>query len=216
MRYQTVLFDLDGTLVNNFEGITRGVQQALASFGIEVTDRKELSCFIGPPILDSFMQFASLSEEEGKLAVERYRAYYREKGIYEVEVYPGVLDLLQTLHAAGVQLCTASSKPQVFLEQILEAEGLLPYFTHTVGADLVGGRQTKEAVCREALRLSGATPQEAVLIGDRLYDAEGAVTCGLDFIGVLYGFGSHAELSAYPSVLLADDCKTIVHFLLNR
>lgn len=216
MRYQTVLFDLDGTLADNYEGITRGVQQALAYFGIEVADRQELSCFIGPPILDSFMQFYHLSETNALQAVERYRTYYRAKGIYEVALYPGVTEMVKTLHNAGVILCTASSKPKVFVQKILEGSGLLPYFSHAVGADLSGGLQTKESVCLEALRLSNTLPEHAVLVGDRMYDAEGAAICKLDFIGVLYGFGSREEFAPYPSVLLAEDCETVTRFLLEH
>lgn len=215
MRYQTILFDLDGTLANNYEGITRGVQQALAAFGVEVADRAELSCFIGPPILDSFRQFYHLSEEDAPKAVEQYRQYYRAKGLFEVELYPGVREMLQTLHQAGFQLGTASSKPQVFVEQILKNEGVLPSFDFVVGADLTGGLQTKEAVCLEALRRAGTTPDQAVLVGDRLYDAEGAEACGLDFIGVLYGFGDRTEFEPFPHVLLAEDTQTVTEFLLT-
>ena len=215
-RYQTILFDLDGTLADNYEGITHGVQQALAHLGIVVENRKELAVFIGPPLTDSFRDFYHLDEEQVTEAVAEYRRYYREKGVFEVTIYEGVPEMLKTLKAAGFKIATASSKPQVFVQNILESNHLAEYFDAIIGADLVGGLQSKEEVCNEALRITQTGAADAVLIGDRLHDAEGAIACNLDFIGVLYGFGGYEELSAYPSVLLAKTATEVTEFLLQQ
>ena len=118
--YKYILLDLDGTLTDPAIGITNGVMYALEKFGIKVADRKQLYCFIGPPLIDAFMNYFGLSKEEAKQAVEYYREFYRVTGIYENRVYDGVFETLKALKTNGKTLILATSKPEPFAEIILK------------------------------------------------------------------------------------------------
>lgn len=197
MKYRVILFDLDGTVTDSGPGIMNSVQYALAKFGIMNPDRAVLRRFVGPPLTDSFERFYGLSPAEAVKAVDYYREYYQAGGIFENEVYEGVRELLQGLKKSGCKVYLATSKPQVFGEQILEHFEIKDYFDGVVGSFLDGTRVNKSEVVTEALRLAGITQEtrnEAVMIGDREYDIHGAHKLGISAIGVLYGYGSREEL----------------------
>ena len=143
---EIILFDLDGTLTDSAPGITRCVQYALRHFGIDEPDLKKLECFVGPPLKEMFMEYAGFSESQAEEAVAKYRERYTEKGIFENGVYEGIPELLQLCRDRGRVLGVASSKPQVFVEQILEHFDLRQYFEVVVGAELDGTRTDKAEV----------------------------------------------------------------------
>lgn len=193
--YQTILFDLDGTLTNPALGITNSLAYALEKFNIEVTDKKELYRFIGPPLQDSFENFYHFSKEDSLKAVDFYRDYFRHKGLYENEVYQGIPDLLERLKAQGKKLLVATSKPERFARQILKHFELFDYFDLVSGASMDGSRRLKGDVIAHALTSAQVSDlSAAIMIGDREHDIIGAKKNGLDAIGVLYGFGSQEEL----------------------
>lgn len=193
-EYQYILFDLDGTLTDPKEGITRAVAYSLHSFGIEVENRDDLCKFIGPPLRASFMKYYGFDESGAELAVERYREYYRPIGVLENELYDGVKDLLRDLYEDGKKVILATSKPEVFARQILEHFQLTQYFACIVGSELDGNREKKAEVIAYALKAVGVKEvSEAVMIGDRDYDIIGAKENGIDSIGVLYGYGDRKE-----------------------
>ena len=132
--YKYILFDLDGTLTDPGTGITNSVAYALARWNIHVEDRRTLYRFIGPPLQDSFREYYGFSPEDALKAVDVYREYFLEKGLYENEVYPGVEDMLKTLKAQGKTLILATSKPEEFAIRILKHFGLDGYFTVMAGA----------------------------------------------------------------------------------
>ncbi len=194
--YQTILFDLDGTLTNPALGITNSLAYALEKFNIEVTDKKELYRFIGPPLQDSFENFYHFSKEDSLKAVDFYRDYFRHKGLYENEVYQGIPDLLERLKAQGKKLLVATSKPERFARQILKHFELFDYFDLVAGASMDGSRRLKGDVIAHALTSAQiADPSSAIMIGDRKHDIIGAKENNLDAIGVLYGFGNREELN---------------------
>ena len=195
MSAEYVLFDLDGTLTDPGLGITNSVAHALAHFGIAVTDRTQLYRFIGPPLMDSFMEYYGFTEEQAQEAVKVYREYFADRGWAENTVYEGVEELLSELTAAGKTLLVATSKPQVFAERILTHFGLDKYFTYICGVALQAPRgYSKADVIREALAKAGVTDlSAAVMVGDRHHDIDGAKAVGLDSIGVLYGYGDREE-----------------------
>ena len=125
--YQYILFDLDGTLTDPKEGITKCVQYALKYFGIEA-DTEDLVDFIGPPLLESFQKYYHLDDEQGHMALKKYRERFSDIGIFENGVYPGIAELLPTLKAQGRKIALATSKPGVYAKRILERYELLPYF----------------------------------------------------------------------------------------
>ena len=198
-----VLFDLDGTLTDPWEGITRCVQYGMEAAGYHEPDRRKLTPFIGPPLMDMFMGEYGFTKERAELAVEKYRERFGEKGMFENEIYEGIEDMLKALRNSGRRLGVATSKPEVFAVPILEHFHIDSYFEQIVGSELSGERVRKGDVIREALRRfgvkegNGAGRTETVwMVGDRKYDVIGAREAGIPCVGVLYGYGGHEELSA--------------------
>ncbi len=195
MNKTHILFDLDGTLTDPGLGITNSVAYALDRFGITVTDRTALYKFIGPPLIDSFMEYYGFTEEQAKEAVTVYREYFSTKGWAENTVYDGIENLLSALTEAGKTLLVATSKPQVFAEKILSHFGLDKYFTVICGVALQAPRgYSKADMIREALSAAHVTDlSTAVMVGDRHHDIDGAKAVGIASIGVLYGYGDREE-----------------------
>lgn len=193
--YDAVLFDLDGTLIDSGEGITNSAAYSLKKFGIEITDKTELYPFIGPPLHESYEKFYGFSREKANRAVEYYREYYCNKGIYENQIYDGVERLLKELYDKGKILIVATSKPKLFAQQILDGLGIAGYFTCIAGANMDGSMTKKAEVIAYGLAAAGvADVSKAVMIGDREHDIIGAKAVGIDSIGVLYGYGNYEEL----------------------
>lgn len=174
-KYRHLLFDLDGTLTDPMEGITRSVQYALRHFGIEVSDLRELCPFIGPPFAESFRTFYGFDDRQTSEAVAVSREYFTEKGIFENRLYDGMDELLDTLASNGYTLCVATSKPRVFAERILDHFGIARYFSFVGGTGLDGSLPTKADVIAHVLAGSNITDRgTALMIGDRKYDILGA------------------------------------------
>lgn len=214
-----LLFDLDGTLTDPGAGITACVRYALQSFGIEETDQAKLEKFIGPPLRDSFMNFYGLDAEQAEQAVAKYRERFRDTGIFENEVYEGIPKMLRTLQSKGFFLAVASSKPQVFVERILDHFDLRKYFKVIVGSELDGTRENKDEVVQEALnRLFAYKPiqkGQVYMIGDRKFDVEGAKAQGVESVGVAYGYGSMEELKAAKADYIVRSVAELEKFLLR-
>lgn len=213
--YDVILFDLDGTLTDPGEGITRSVAYALERFGIQVADRTALYPFIGPPLPDSFRKYYGFSDEQAAQAMTYYRDYFSEKGLFENTVYDGVDEMLQVLRQAGKTLIVATSKPEVFAKRILAHFGLRSYFTCIAGSHLDGTRCHKNEVIAYALGSCGITDTRGVvMVGDREYDMEGARQNGLDAIGVLYGYGSREELKCAGATHIVTSVEELQSLLL--
>jgi len=213
MFYKTVLFDADGVLFNNQEGITKGIQFALRQFNLYVTDLSSLTSFIGPPLLQAFQEIAKLSETDARKAVEYYRHYFRDRGVHQAFLYDGVAEMLQGLKKSGFCVAVASSKPKIFVRSILKDHGVLDYFDAVAAADLKGTHSNKDEIIAEALQLTGSKPEETVMIGDRKYDAAGAKAHRLGFIAALYGFSEPGEFDAYECLYKASSPLDILSFL---
>ena len=196
---QYLLFDLDGTLTDPMVGITSSVQYALEKFGIRVRYLKELIPFIGPPLAESFQKFYGFSKEDAERAIQYYREYYAPKGIFENEVYEGIPEMLAHLTEAGFTLLIATSKPTVFAKKVLKHFGMEDYFSFVGGSELDGSRTKKAEVISYILKTCGIRAKEAIMIGDRSHDIEGGKACGLESVGVLYGYGKDFELTAVYS-----------------
>lgn len=212
--FDTVLFDLDGTLTDPGEGITKSVEYALKKFDIITQDRCELYKFIGPPLKDSFMKYYGFSEEKAEQAIAYYREYFRDIGIFENEVYEGVEDMLRTLHNNGKRLVLATSKPEEFAIRILEHFGLKKYFAVAAGASMDSSRSKKGDVIAYAISLcEGFNKDTAVMIGDREHDIIGAKENGLKSIGVLYGYGDENELKTAGADFIASTTEDILNLI---
>lgn len=214
MKYKYFLFDLDGTLTDPAEGITRSVSHALAHFGIHVEDRTKLYPFIGPPLKDSFREFYGFSESQIPEAEEKYREYFAEKGIFENKIYPGIKELLASLKENGARILLATSKPDAFAERILEHFHIKEFFDFIGGATMDGTRSEKKDVVRYTLASGGINdPSETVMIGDRRHDIEGAQANGLDSIGVLWGYGNEEEFQKAGATYIVQDIKGLFSLL---
>lgn len=194
--YKAILFDLDGTLTESGEGITKSVQYALEKLGKPEEDLEKLKVFIGPPLMEQFMKYADLDEETARKAVEYYRERYSEKGIFENRPYPGVEDMLKELKRKKYLLTVASSKPEYYVKQILDHFQLTGYFDEIVGSEMNGKRTNKAEVIEETLsRLHMSDKRDQVImIGDKEHDVFGARKAGLKCIAVSYGYGTEEEL----------------------
>lgn len=202
--YETLLFDLDGTLTDPKPGITRSVQYALRRLGIAADDLERLTPFIGPPLAESFHRYYGLSHADVKRAIAYYREYFGEAGIYENAVYPGIPGLLDALTEQGRTLVVATSKPVGYAERILAHFDLARCFALVAGSELDGTRTAKVEVIEYALAaLPRADRTECVMIGDREHDVLGARAAGIASIAVGYGYGTLGELEAARPTYLA-------------
>lgn len=214
-KYNHILFDLDGTLTDSAEGVTRSVQHALKQYNIDAT-LEELRSFIGPPLHHSFIEVYGFSPVEAHRAVEYYRDYYRDVGIYENKVYPGIPELLENLNKNSMKLYLATSKPTFFAEKILIYFRLNHYFTTIAGSNLDGTRVEKKEVIAQVLEENGGLKaKEATMIGDRKHDIIGARAWNIDAIGVTYGYGSLQELQEAGSTMIAASVPELQELLLN-
>lgn len=218
--YKVILFDLDGTLTDSREGICKSVQQALVKLGRPEPALKELECFIGPPLKTSFREFYGIVGEEADRAVAFYRERYSVVGKYENMPYPGIAEMLGVLRGAGYILAVASSKPEVYVEDILKHFELYDYFHYVVGSDMEGKRGEKEDVIEEAFRRMGLDEKsrkaQAVMVGDRHFDINGAKFFGIDSIGVTYGFAPEGELSEAGATYVVDTVAELQKLLLEK
>ncbi|GFM80396.1 5'-nucleotidase [Pseudomonas cichorii] len=196
MHYKNILFDLDGTLTDPRLGITRSIQFALGRLGIDEPDITKLEHFIGPPLLQAFMQFYEMDEARAWEAVGFYRERFKVTGLYENLVFDGVPELLETLGGQGRTLYIATSKPWVFAHEIARHFDFAKHFKVIYGSELDGTRTDKVELIAHLLEQERLDPKQTLMIGDRKHDLIGGSRNGLDVAAVGYGFGSHEELTA--------------------
>jgi len=188
-----ILFDLDGTLTDPYEGIINSFQYALAHFGVIEEDPEKLRQLIGPPLRENLARYVDNVEK----GVELYREHFGAAGLYENSLYDGIPELLESASATGFTLAIASSKAQVYVRQIAEHFGIAHFFAFIGGSELDGRRSEKAEVIKYVMEAIGAAYMDSVLmIGDRKHDIIGAKSCKVTSIGVLYGYGTKEELEA--------------------
>lgn len=212
-----LLFDLDGTLTDPKEGITKSVQYALKHYGIWVDDLDSLCPFIGPPLKDSFQKYYDFSEQQAKEAIQVYREYFSVTGWSQNKVFPGIPEMLGELKAAGKKLYLATSKPEVFAKQILEHFDLASYFEFVGGADLEETRVGKGDVIQYVLDTCGLSDkkEKILMIGDREHDVLGARKQGLECVGVLFGYGDRKEMEDCHAAYIAESINELRKMLLS-
>ncbi|MCK9183169.1 MAG: HAD-IA family hydrolase [Fibrobacteraceae bacterium] len=209
MKYSTILFDLDGTITDPKEGITKSVQFALKRMGIEENDLEKLIPFIGAPLKAAFQEFYGLSENEAIKAIAFYREYFADKGIFENKVYEGIEDLLSELKSKNKRLILATSKVSSFALRIMRHFGLADYLDEIVGSNLDGTRSEKTEILRYILDTYKVLKEGTVMVGDRKYDAVAAAANGIESIAVGYGYGSDEELKNANFTLYEKDVSAL-------
>ena len=212
---KSVLFDLDGTLTDPGVGITGSVMYALEQLGLPVPPRAELYRFIGPPLRDSFRDFYGMDEAQTAEAVRLFRVYFAEQGLHENELYDGVLPMLRALDGAGFHLVLATSKPEQWARVIMAHFGLDAYVRDIAGATMDHSRTKKGDVIAYALERFQVDPANAVMVGDRKHDILGGKENHLPGIGVTYGYGDRAELTAAGAAAIADTPAELLSILMG-
>ena len=213
-NYTTLLFDLDGTLVDSGEGIMKCAQYSLAHFGIEVTDLQSLRPFVGPPLEDSYKMLYGFNDEDAKKAVQIYRERYFSKGWLEQHLYHGVLEFLEELRQRNYVMGIATSKMQIQADKVMREFGFIGFFDFIAGRDDLGILHSKADVINAGLASQGIDDRSKILmIGDRKYDILGAKECGIDSMGVLYGYGDREEFEKAGATYICKDFNEILTML---
>lgn len=218
MKYQYILFDLDGTITESAPGILNSVRYALKKMGFSIRDEEELLQFIGPPLVDSMNKYYGMNEEQAEQAVVFYREYFSQKGMFENSVYEGIEESLKILSESGKKLAIATSKPEVYSVRIVEHFGLADKFEKICGASMDKSRNEKAGVIRYTLEMLGIPDEEkasVLMVGDRRHDIIGAKQNGLDSMGVLYGYGNRNELEEAGADYIAESAMDVAKIILQ-
>jgi phosphoglycolate phosphatase len=210
-KYDVYFWDLDGTISNSQEGIFNSILYSVQKLGLKKPSLDTLRSFIGPPLYESYMKnWFPNDKDSAQEAVRLYREYYTEKGVFQNEVYPGIKYLIQTLSLHGAKHFIATAKPTLYAEIVIDHSGIKDQFIEVFGSHLDGSRSSKIEIIRDIfLTYPELKSKKCVMIGDRYYDLLGANHHNIDGIGVLYGFGSHEELSKEDPKGLANNSKEL-------
>ena len=214
--YQYIIFDLDGTLIKSEEGLYDSITYALEKSGVDPGDRKDMKRMIGPVLWESFQKFYNMSAEEADRANAYFVEAYDKEGLYNASVYEGVENMLETLQNAGRILLVVTAKPRDMAETVLNHTGIDQYFQAVIGPARGNKKTDKGSLLKEAISFLAKTgtdhfqKEQAVMVGDRMFDIQGAVETGIQSIGVLYGYGDRQELINAGATLLADTPADVV------
>lgn len=217
-KYKILLFDLDGTITDSEEGILNCVRYGLTSCGFPIPDYDTLKAFIGPPLVVSYQELCGLSYEDTEAAIFKYRERYSEKGIFENRVYEGMTKLLFDLKNDGYRLALATSKPEMFARRILSHFGISEAFDAVAGSSINREDETKADMIRLAMERLGLKENDrsgVLMIGDRKHDILGAKECGVDILGVKYGYAPEGELLEYGADIIVESVEEVRKVLLS-
>ncbi len=212
---EAILFDLDGTLTNPKEGIVNSILYALGKLRIQEEHVSKLESFIGPPLRDSFAKRYNLNDAMADKAMHYYREYYSATGIFENILYPGIIEMLESLKSDKYKLYVATSKPTVYAIEVLKHFNLDTYFNAIIGSHLDNTRTDKTEIISHILSSFGLNASHSVMIGDRKHDIIGAKNNSMKTIGVTYGFGSLEELILHKPDFIVHDCDEIKDLFLD-
>ncbi len=212
--YDAVLLDLDGTMVKSDPGIVASVKKMLEEVGWEMPADFDYTQFIGPPIFKSLLDFAKMPTDLAESCIPIYRKYYNAGEIFNSALYPGVMDLVRKLKAEGLRVCVATSKPQPMAEVVLEHFGLTPLLDCISAADTSDKKSNKDELILRALDTCGVPTERAVMVGDTQFDADGARKTGVDFIGVLYGYGKREQMEEQGAYCFVESVAELEPLLL--
>ena len=217
MRYQSILFDLDGTLTDSKEGILNTLVYTLDQFGVKENRESVLLSFIGPPLKESFINYYNFSDEECAKAIEMYRIHYRTTGVYQNRLFPGVIDFLQVLKNSGFSMAIATAKGEWTANKVAEMFQIKQFFEFITASDMSVNRNHKHQIIELALSRWSDTPKKSIImVGDRNADIDGARRNGIDSIAVTFGYGALDELTESEPAFIADSYKSIIKFLTSN
>lgn len=213
-KYDVIAFDLDGTLSDPSRGLIASFIYAFKKMGVDYGEPESLARFIGPPIYEEWQREFGFSPEESSRALLIFREYYQVYGWWDNEMYAGVPEMLSDLKSRGKKIVLATSKPEIFAKKILKLFDIAKYFDFIGGAATDKTRDKKHEVLEYSLQSVGAVDKSrAILVGDRVYDAEGARLSKIDSMGVLYGHGSREEILSAGFTFTAETVSDISKIL---
>jgi phosphoglycolate phosphatase len=202
----TLLFDLDGTLSDNYEGIGGSLRHALAKLGVADPGDAELRRCVGPPLRESFARLLGRDDRPTiEAAIAAYRERYEILGWQENVAYPGIGAALEALRECGARMFVCTSKPEHFASRIVRHFGFDAYFERVYGADLAGLYDDKRKLLAHLLAEQRLDPGACVMIGDRIHDVRAAQVNGARAVGVLWGYGDAEELASAERRLVHPD-----------
>jgi phosphoglycolate phosphatase len=212
-----ILFDLDGTLTDPKEGITRCIQFSLSRLGRETPPADDLLWCIGPPLRDSFAHLLGNTDKALlDLALHNYRERFSEIGIYENFVYPDTVRSLQQIRASGYRLFLATSKPTVFAARILDHFNLTRFFDGIHGSEIDGRLSDKADLVAHILKTWDLDPRSSLMVGDRLHDVIGGRKNGTMTASVTYGYGTRDEIDEAKPDFIFDSPSEMAVFLQTK
>ncbi len=210
---KNIMFDVDGTIFDTGEGVSASILYALEKMGEKPLPAETLRKFIGPPLIDGFMQFAGFSEEKANTAIAYYREIYTPKGVYMAKLYDGIESLFSDLYNAGKNLFVISSKPTVFVQKLFAKYNIDKYFKDIAEVRFDNCEISKADLIESVIKKYGLDISDTVMIGDRKFDIDGAKEIGVRSIGVTYGFGSRDELLRHGADFIADSAEEIKKYI---
>ena len=210
---KNIFFDLDGTLIDPEEGIINSILYSIQKLNLPVASKKELKHFIGPPLIESYIHYFNLSRADAKHAVDVFREYFSEKGLYENFLYSEVYDSLLRLNELSFNLYIATSKPTYFAKKIADYHNIDRFFVAVIGSTLDHSRIKKNDIIQYILNNYGIKSTESIMVGDRKFDITGAKSCMLKSIAVTYGHGSKEELMNAEPDFVIDEISEIFSIL---
>ncbi len=210
-HYDHILFDLDGTLIESAESVRVSLAFTMQRLGLPCPDLSDYSKYVGPPLEDTFRGMCAVPEELIGTGMELYRDYYDEVGHESNRVFDGIFDLLAALRQNGAKLAICTSKNEPVAETVAQQLGLRPCFDAVCGSTPDGSRRAKADIIPYALERLGCTDKgSAVMIGDTHFDARGAQSAGVDFLGVTYGYGTRESMEICGAIGFADSPSDIL------
>ena len=204
MKYKAVIFDFDGTICDTGEGILKSAKYALDYYNIEAPEYTELTFFIGPPLLVTFQEKFGVDANMADKLVKKYRERYTNKGLLESELYDGIKELFSKLKKENIKLGIASSKPQDYVEALLDHYGVKSYFDVICGVTFSADCESKANIISRCIKELDTQGNETLMVGDKKYDIDGAKANMIDSVGVMWGYGSRVEFASAGAKFIAE------------
>lgn len=215
-KYKNILFDFDGTLFDTGEGIINAVKYTIDKLKLKSIDKETIKRFVGPPLVESFMNVYGFDKEYATLCAKTFREYYSQKGLFECSPYNGIKNALLELKDNGYLLFIATSKPTVFAKDILVRNNMDNIFVDVIGSNLDNSRSKKAEIIECVIDNYHLNKIETIMIGDKSNDIVGANNNSIDSVGVLYGYGDYQELAKEKATYIVDDIVALRNLFINN
>ena len=209
-KFDYVIFDFDGTIADTRRGIFDSINYALSYYGYEVPDENVLNSFLGPPLHESFKNTTSCSDEMAQKLTAKYRELYADNAMYRLELFDGVEEMLKVMKDNSIHMAIASSKPEKFFSKLLDYLGITKYFDVVCGASLSDIHNTKQQIIARAMQTLSADREKTLMVGDRVFDIDGAKENKIKSAGVVFGFDYAEELENAGADFIVKTAKDLL------